>query len=258
MPFTASAFPLVAEKTYWTLDFTGGSPLLITSVTDRYAPLSECLRYRLRWVVLAMTLLLGGLVAGESLVSMSLIQWVKQKYGEPAAGRVSEWQTLMESRQEGSETDKLILVNDFFNRLAYRSDLNIWGKEDYWATPVEALGRGQADCEDYSIAKYFTLREMGVPEEKMRIMYVKALELNQAHMVLTYYPQESGVPLVLDNLNGQILSADKRGDLAPVYSFNAEGLWLAKSRGRGEKVGSSSRISLWQDLQARMTREMVQ
>lgn len=205
---------------------------------------------------MALVLLLGGLAVGDSLVSATLIQWVEKKYGEPAAGRVREWQALMENPQGGSEADKLIRVNDFFNRLAYRSDLNIWGKEDYWATPVEALGRGQADCEDYSIAKYFTLREMGVPEEKMRIMYVKALELNQAHMVLTYYPEEGSVPLVLDNLNGQILSADKRGDLAPVYSFNAEGLWLAKSRGRGERVGSSSRISLWQDLKARMAKEM--
>ncbi len=209
-------------------------------------------------MVLALALLLCGLVAGEALVSTALIQWARQKYGEPAARRMTEWQALMERHQGGSEAEKLILVNDFFNQLTYRSDLNIWGKDDYWATPVEALGKGQADCEDYSIAKYFTLREMGVPEEKMRIMYVKALELDQAHMVLTYYPEAGGVPLVLDNLNGQILSADKRGDLAPVYSFNAEGLWLAKSRGRGEKVGSSSRISLWQDLKARMAREMAQ
>ena len=194
------------------------------------------------------------MVTAETLVNAELIQWVKQKYGEPAAVRMQEWQALMEEHHNKSETEKLTLVNDFFNQLTYRSDLNIWGKNDYWATPVEALGRGQADCEDYSIAKYFTLREMGVPDEKMR-MYVKALELNQAHMVLTYYPQKSGAPLVLDNINGQILTADKRGDLAPVYSFNAEGLWLAKNRGRGKKVGSSTRISLWQDLKARMAKE---
>ena len=198
------------------------------------------------------------MVAAENLVTTELIQWVKQKYGEPAAVRMQEWQALMEGGRDKSERAKLILVNDFFNQLTYRSDLNIWGKSDYWATPLEAIGRGQADCEDYSIAKYFTLREMGVPDDKMRIMYVKALELNQAHMVLTYYPEEASVPLVLDNINDKILSADKRGDLAPVYSFNAEGLWLAKNRGRGQKVGSSSRISLWQDLKARMAKEAAQ
>ncbi|MCW8889483.1 MAG: transglutaminase-like cysteine peptidase [Sedimenticola sp.] len=207
---------------------------------------------------LLVVFMLCGMVTAETLVNAELIQWVKQKYGDPAAARMQAWQRLMEGHRDKSESEKLTLVNDFFNQLTYRSDLNIWGKNDYWATPVEALGRGQADCEDYSIAKYFTLREMGVPDEKMRIMYVKALELNQAHMVLTYYPEQSGVPLVLDNINSQILTADKRGDLAPVYSFNAEGLWLAKNRGRGQKVGSSTRISLWQDLKARMAKEAKQ
>lgn len=234
-------------------------PLIITPVTGHpHRPRPGCRRARGRGPALLLALLLCGLVIGESLVSTELIQWAQGKYGQTAADRMVEWQRLMEGQRERSESEKLVLVNDFFNRLSYRSDLNIWGKNDYWATPVEALGKGQADCEDYSIAKYFTLREMGVPEEKMRIMYVKALELDQAHMVLTYYPEEGAVPLVLDNLNGQILSADRRGDLAPVYSFNAEGLWLAKSRGRGEKVGSSSRISLWQDLKARMAREQAQ
>lgn len=201
-------------------------------------------------------LLLLGFVVAEGLVSTELIQWAEKKYGTDAAQRMQAWQKLMETQQNKSEAEKLELVNDFFNQLTYRSDLNIWGKEDYWATPVEALGRGKADCEDYSIAKYFTLRELGVADSKMRIMYVKALELNQAHMVLTYYPEPGSVPKVLDNLNERILSANKRLDLAPVYSFNAEGLWLAKSRGRGNKVGSSTRISLWQDLKARMAKEM--
>jgi len=79
--------------------------------------------------------------------------------------------------------------------------------------------------------------------------------LDQAHMVLTYYPEPGAVPLVLDNLNKRILTANTRTDLAPVYSFNGDGLWLAKSRGKGMRVGTSKRINLWQDLKARMKRE---
>ena len=146
------------------------------------------------------------------------------------------------------------MVNDFFNRLRYRTDQQLWGKNDYWATPIEALGRGGADCEDYSIAKYFTLRELGIPDEKMRIMYVKALKLNAHHMVLTYYPTPGAIPLVLDNLNSKILPASQRDDLAPIYSFNGSGLWLAKERGRGQRMGGSSRVKLWQDVKARMQR----
>ncbi len=140
--------------------------------------------------------------------------------------------------------------------MTYSSDDKRWGKADYGANPFEALGINAADCEDYAISKYLTLKELGVPEEKMRIMYVKALELNQAHMVLTYYPSPDAIPLVLDNLNPRILSANRRADLAPVYSFNAESLWLAKNMGRGKKLGSSKRLSLWQEYQKRLAKEL--
>ncbi|MEJ1298113.1 MAG: transglutaminase-like cysteine peptidase [Candidatus Sedimenticola sp. (ex Thyasira tokunagai)] len=195
-------------------------------------------------------------LAADGLVTEELIQWATEKYGSTAGDRMRGWQRLMEKNQQKDEATKLAVVNDFFNLLTYRSDLNIWGQKDYWATPVEALGKGKADCEDYSIAKYFTLRELGVPDEKMRIMYVKALELNEAHMVLTYYSDPGAVPVVLDNLNRRILSANKRADLAPVYSFNAEGLWLAKNLGRGKKLGSSGRLNRWEDLKARMAKEL--
>jgi len=211
-------------------------------------------KYRMLVLIVALALL--GSVVADGVVTPELVAWVKGKYGDEAEKRMQGWQRLISENQQQAEEQKLRLVNDFFNELTYRSDLNIWGQEDYWATPAESLGKGQADCEDYSIAKYFTLRELGVSEDKMRITYVKALELNQAHMVLSYYPQPNSVPLVLDNLKADILSATKRFDLAPVYSFNAEGLWLAKRRGSGKWVGTSERISLWNDLKARMQQEL--
>lgn len=127
---------------------------------------------------------------------------------------------------QGSDEKKLLeSVNRFFNeRLLFCDDRVIWQQEDYWATPIEALRKGMADCEDYSIAKYFTLRQLGIPNEKLRITYVKALRLNQAHMIVAYYPTPTSIPLVLDNLTDKILPATQRTDLLPVYSFNAEGL----------------------------------
>ncbi len=196
------------------------------------------------------------LVVAEGIaIGPELIKSVREKYGEPAVERVLNWQKLMQNSRGKSETEKLKLVNSFFNRLKFRPDSILWNKNDYWATPIEAMGKGAGDCEDYSIAKYFTLRELGVSDSKLRIMYVKALRLNQAHMVLTYYPTPGAIPLVLDNLNPSILPANRRTDLAPVYSFNGDGLWLAKSRNQGLRVGTSKRINLWQDLKARMKRE---
>jgi len=144
-------------------------------------------------------------------------------------------------------------VNDFFNaNVQFISDLALWGKEDYWATPIEMLSVGAGDCEDYSIAKYFTLKQLGVDEAKLRLTYVKAVEIGQAHMVLTYFENKRSVPLVLDNLITDIKPATQRKDLVPVYSFNGTGLWLAKARGEGQRVGDSSRLSLWEDLEKRM------
>lgn len=184
-----------------------------------------------------------------------VMAWVENKYGVSAREKVNAWQELIARHQGGDEQRLLALVNDFFNEVPYYTDQRLWDVEDYWASPVEMLSIDGADCEDYSIAKYFTLREMGVPENKLRITYVKSLELNQAHMVLAYYPSPGAEPLVLDNLTGQIKAASQRQDLKPVYSFNGDGLWLAKSRGRGERVGTAERISLWRKLTDKMAKE---
>lgn len=120
--------------------------------------------------------------------------------------------------------------------------------------PVESLVKGAGDCEDYALAKYFSLRNLGVPSEKLRITYVKALTRNQAHMVLTYYATPSADPLVLDNLISDIRPASNRKDLLPVYAFNAEGLYMPGADG-GKRKGDAKRLSRWQDVLQKMQAE---
>lgn len=153
---------------------------------------------------------------------------------------------LIDEGRTASDWNRLHLVNDFINRqMKFVSDQQHYGRPDYWATPVESLGAGAGDCEDYAIAKYFALRAMGVPDDKLRLMYVRALRQNEPHMVLVYFEQPDQYPLVLDNLIPQIRSAIDRPDLKPVYSFNASGLWLAKAGGLGNKVQNSKGNSQW-------------
>ncbi|MGR9099721.1 MAG: transglutaminase-like cysteine peptidase [Gammaproteobacteria bacterium] len=194
----------------------------------------------------------GFTVTATLEIDDELLVLIQSRYGKEARQRIVEWRKLMQSARDLPEEEKLQRVNRFFNRMQFVDDIFHWGKEDYWATPFEFLATNAGDCEDFSIAKYFTLVEMGVSEEKLRITYVKALELNQAHMVLTYFPTIKSVPRVLDNLIDEIKPATQRKDLAPVYSFNGTGLWLAKSRGSGKHLGGSGRLSLWQDLKERM------
>lgn len=180
------------------------------------------------------------------------------KYGLPARKRLTAWINLMAENKQKSEQEKLVLANDFFNQLLFVSDLDHWGVNDYWATPFEMVGTGGGDCEDYSIGKYFTLLALGVSSDKLKITYVKATGyglINAAHMVLTYYATPGAMPLVLDNLNPDIKPADQRPDLTPVYSFNGDGLWLAKERGAGKSVPGGNKIGLWRDMMARMGKE---
>lgn len=179
----------------------------------------------------------------------------EQRYGELglAKGRIEAWDELIRASEQLPEREKLTVVNRFFNRqLRFADDVAVWRLNDYWATPVEALVKGAGDCEDYSIAKYFTLRRLGVPSERLRITYVKALRQNQAHMVLTYYSSPTADPLVLDNLIGEIRPASQRRDLLPVYAFNAEGLYLPGQAGR---KSDTKKLSRWQDLLNKMRAE---
>lgn len=212
------------------------------------------LRYSL-WLLLVLLPLLLSASQPLSPEDLKFVQRAQETYGVRAGKRVTTWRTLvMQNRAAGlSERQKLEKVNQFFNQMRFIDDIKLWRKKDYWATPLEFLGAAGGDCEDFSISKYFTLLELGIPDEKMRMVYVKALDYNQFHMVVAYYDTPSSVPVILDNLIGSIRPASQRRDLMPIYSFNGSHLWLMKARGQGELAGQSSRLGLWSDLRNRMT-----
>lgn len=201
------------------------------------------------WLV---QLLIAAAIADGLGVDEQLLERVEVKYGADARYRVEAWDRLVADNRGMSVEEQLESINHFFNEVHFVSDLEHWGAKDYWATPIEFLSTDGGDCEDFSVAKYFTLRELGVPDENLRLTYVKAVTLDQAHMVLTYYRTPASEPLVLDNIVSEIRPASRRKDLVPVYSFNGNGLWLAKARGLGQKVGKAGRLSRWNDLTRRM------
>lgn len=181
----------------------------------------------------------------------------EQRYGSLSLSRprILAWQALIRDSAALSEREQIEAINRFFNQqLQFSDDTWIWQQEDYWATPIESLIKGAGDCEDYALAKYFTLRRLGVPSERLRITYVKALSVNQAHMVLTYYATPTADPLVLDNLIAVIKPASQRKDLIPVYAFNAEGLYLPGAGG-GKRSGDGKRLSRWQNVLTKMRAE---
>lgn len=179
-----------------------------------------------------------------------------QKMGPTTLARA---QALLDEINEvtGQDDDaRLKAVNTFFNRhVLYRDDQETWGQVDYWSSPLELLSKGQGDCEDFAIAKYFSLIASGVSGGKMRLVYVRAQigVAVQAHMVLAYYPTPNAEPLILDNLISDIRPASRRPDLVPVFSFSAEGLW--QGVGAASAGDPAARLSRWRDVLSKVKAE---
>jgi len=192
-----------------------------------------------------------------------ILQLAQSRYGAKAVQTVQSWQDMLKAAQSMDDDGKIKRVNEFFNRkIQFGSDQDVWGQNDYWATPLEFMGKGVGDCEDFAISKYVSLRILNIPNEKLRITYVKARiggphsDVTQAHMVLGYYEDPKEEPVILDNLITDIRPASRRNDLMPVFSFNSEGLWTgAGGSEKKDASGSTAKLSTWRDLIARMQAE---
>lgn len=126
--------------------------------------------------------------------------------------RINQLLVLKKSlKDEEDPFVKLDSVNNFFNEYKYISDRDLYKKEDYWATRKEFIVNGAGDCEDFVVAKYFTLLELGIEESKLSILHV--LLNNQYHLVLGYQEDISSNILILDSSNKTILPLLRRDDL---------------------------------------------
>lgn len=208
-------------------------------------------------VSLAVVLFLDGAVLALQFDARQVTQYARAQYGERVAQRVVDMLGMLDEAQSVPESTRLRVVNDFWNfRIRGGEDIHVWGKKDYWATPLETLAKGAGDCEDFVIAKYFSLVRAGVAPEKLRFIYVRARlggigsSDSIAHMVLGYYETPDAVPLIMDNLMGSVVPASQRTDLTPVFSFNAQGVYVA-----GAATRPVDRIGHWRDLVSRMTKE---
>jgi predicted transglutaminase-like cysteine proteinase len=212
------------------------------------------------WRGAAQVLILSIAAACSGLLALQipqLQQLASERYGNEAVATVVSWEALINSNKDTDVQNKLMSVNDFFNqRITWVGDEDAWNQTDYWATPLETMGRAVGDCEDFTIAKYATLLTLGLPPESLRLVYVKAKRngLTQAHMVLAWYENPMAVPLILDNMDFVIRPANERGDLFPIFSFNADQLWMA-TQAQPTNSDPQARLSRWSQVLLRMRQE---
>lgn len=213
--------------------------------------------------ITSLALVLATLCAFAELDAESLREQIASRFGSGRIALLNEWLTTLNTARARNEETRLRQINDFVNRhITFDDDISVWDRSDYWATPLETIGQGRGDCEDFSILKYISLRQAGVPASKLRLIYVKA-QLNTldggttqvAHMVLAYYATPNAEPLILDNLDRSIRPASQRNDLSPVFSFNSEGIFAGVSGKDPATAGGIGRLSRWEDALRRIRGE---
>lgn len=210
--------------------------------------------------------LLCGLLLACLLAPAPLRAWQSEpmfaaatRLGPRAVAQARQLDRLLTYALDLDEVAQLAAVNNFFNRrIAFATDWQVWGEVDHWASPLELLAKGAGDCEDYAIAKYFSLIAAGMPGAQLRLVYARfqgdgrsgAL---QPHMVLAYYPVPGVEPWILDNIINEVRPAASRPDLIPVFSFNIDGLWQGLL---GQPLANSiAQLSRWREVVAKATLE---
>lgn len=183
----------------------------------------------------------GGLFGSMEVRSDSLKglpQWTRvlhaMKHDGPAFARcaaeatacptpvLKNWRKVVTAAQGLPRHQQIDYVNKFFNQWPYKTDIEIYGVTEYWATPREFMTHS-GDCEDYAIAKYFALRALGFAKEELRIVILMDQIRNIGHAVLTV--REGGDNLVLDSLSNLLLSHTKYRHYLPQYSMNETTRW---------------------------------
>ena len=137
--------------------------------------------------------------------------------------RLVAWQRFLTSIKDKPRSEQIVLVNDYANRVRFRSDYSVWGRTDHWATPGEFFANG-GDCEDFVVAKYLSLRQLGFAVEELRLVVVHDRKRKEAHAVLVVF--DGNRRLILDNRSDAVVderSAARR--YAAYYSINERTFW---------------------------------
>ena len=163
----------------------------------------------------------------EKLITKKLVLDANKKYGKFAKNRfITIHKDLLKKLKGQKPMKQLNIINNWYNHIKYKSDQKVYGKSDYWATLYEFVGKGMGDCEDYTIAKYYTLKEIGFDLKRLKFTYVVYKSKSGkkiSHMVLAYLkvakPKSKKDILILDNNNKKILPASKRKDIVKVVKM---------------------------------------
>lgn len=136
---------------------------------------------------------------------------------------MDNWRSFLAFLKDKPVDRQIAEINSYMNKSPYITDIVNWHVPDYWESIRQFFSR-DGDCEDYAIAKYLSLKELGFDTDKMRIVVVQDTSLNVPHalLVVTY----RGKRLILDNQIPYVAREKAVLHYRPFYSINEHAWWL--------------------------------
>lgn len=135
-----------------------------------------------------------------------------------------------------SEKKQIDKVNTYINAINPKYDSDNYKNNEYWATIYEFLSKGGGDCEDYVIAKGYTLELLGINKDNIFYTIVKEKYLGGDHMVLALHVNKKKSFIILDNLSTKVLSLAQRIDLKAIVFFNESGFFEINENARFVRI----------------------
>ena len=136
--------------------------------------------------------------------------------------KLGQWKQFIDGIRNKPLKEQVVLVNNYINQQQYMPDSVNWHTSDYWETPAEFFEKG-GDCEDYAIAKFVSLRMLGVPDSAMRVTILNDNHKRAIHAVVAI--NVAGETYLLDNQIKKVVPARLVGYYKPIYSLNEERWW---------------------------------
>jgi len=221
------------------------------------------LNYPPIFVSLSVVLLIVSKYVIASDASLTVITHNQLAYNEPTRSikphnhnQNKSINDLIAQIRDLSEFKKIVLINNYFNKFSNISDLKLWGHKEYWATPDELIKKNGGDCEDFAVAKYYYLTQIGINEGKLRLAYVKAynrkISTIENHLVLLYYNISNQQEYVLDSIDRLVKPVSHRKDLSYQFAFNKNNVWPLNKSINAFQIRRSGIFQSWKGVLKRM------
>lgn len=184
----------------------GGRPLagLPLAVVSEPEPSSS------RFDALMATLPSPVVVHGKLTIPREVLEISSRSHFGPGVARLESWESFVNDplNRRLPESERVELVNRWMNeQLAYVADV-----VDSWKSPLETVSSGLGDCEDYALAKYATLRLLGVPADRLSIALGPTKSSGELHAVVIW--SDGPTLRVLDNRSA-FVEALESSDFGP-------------------------------------------